>query len=162
MNGTDSVPRCEECPYADEQGTCYKLDEMHSEALELLKVYKELTDMIARAFDEAWIDFYPRDGKQGGAFCAGVECLGESRILTNFDGQFGDVVTLAHELGHAFHNQCIQGHRPLNNDYSMPVAETASTFNECVLMAAAIKSAKSDEERLALIESQLQDATQII
>ena len=123
---------------------------------------QELTDMIARAFDNAWIDFYPRDGKQGGAFCAGVECLRESRILTNFDGQFGDVVTLAHELGHAFHNQCIQEHRPLNKDYSMPVAETASTFNECVLMAAAIKNAKSDDERLALIESQLQDATQII
>ncbi len=123
---------------------------------------QELADMIARAFDEAWIDFYPRDGKSGGAFCAGVECLGESRILTNFDGQFGDVVTLAHELGHAFHNQCINDHRPLNKDYSMPVAETASTFNECVLMAAAIADAKSDDERLALIESQLQDATQII
>ena len=123
---------------------------------------QELADMIARAFDEAWIDFYPRDGKSGGAFCAGVECLGESRILTNFDGQFGDVVTLAHELGHAFHNQCINDHRPLNKDYSMPVAETASTFNECVLMAAAIENAQSDEERMVLIESQLQDATQII
>ena len=123
---------------------------------------QELADMIARAFDDAWIDFYPRDGKQGGAFCAGVECLGESRILTNFDGQFGDVVTLAHELGHAFHNQCIQGHRPLTQDYSMPVAETASTFNECVLMAAAIKNAANADERMALIESQLQDATQII
>ena len=123
---------------------------------------QELADMIARAFDNAWIDFYPRDGKQGGAFCAGIECLGESRILANFDGQFGDVVTLAHELGHAFHNQCIREHRPLNKDYSMPVAETASTFNECVLMAAAISNAKSDDERLALIESQLQDATQII
>ena len=123
---------------------------------------QELADMIARAFDEAWIDFYPRDGKSGGAFCAGVECLGESRILTNFDGQFGDVVTLAHELGHAFHNQCIADHRPLNKDYSMPVAETASTFNECVLMAAAIEKAADKAEKLALIESQLQDATQII
>jgi len=122
----------------------------------------ELAQMVARAFDEAWIDFYPRDGKTGGAFCAGVECLGQSRILTNFDGSFSDVVTLAHELGHAFHNQCIADHRPLNRDYSMPVAETASTFNECVVMAAAIKGAKDDQERLALIESQLQDATQII
>ena len=122
----------------------------------------ELADMVARAFDEAWIDFYPRDGKAGGAFCAGAECLNESRILTNFDGQFTDVVTLAHELGHAFHNQCIQDHRPLNKDYSMPVAETASTFNECVVMAAAIRDAKDDDERMALIESQLQDATQII
>ena len=123
---------------------------------------QELADMVATAFDDAWIDFYPRDGKAGGAFCAGVQCLGESRILTNFDGTFSDVVTLAHELGHAFHNQCIRDHRPLNMDYSMPVAETASTFNECVVMAAAIQNAASKDEQLALIESQLQDATQII
>ena len=122
----------------------------------------ELTAMVARAFDEAWIDFYPRDGKRGGAFCAGVRQLGESRILTNFDGTFSDVVTLAHELGHAFHNQCIETHRPLNQDYSMPVAETASTFNECVVMNAAIAAATDKAEKLALIESQLQGATQII
>ena len=123
---------------------------------------KELSDMVARAFDEAWIDFYPRDGKAGGAFCADVGCLKQSRILTNFDGMFGDVVTLAHELGHAFHNQCIQNHRPLNHDYSMPLAETASTFNECVVMASAIEKAADKDEKIALIESQLQDATQII
>ena len=123
---------------------------------------KELSDMVARAFDEAWIDFYPRDGKAGGAFCADVDCLKQSRILTNFDGMFGDVVTLAHELGHAFHNQCIQNHRPLNHDYSMPLAETASTFNECVVMASAIEKAADKDEKIALIESQLQDATQII
>ena len=122
----------------------------------------ELADMVARAFDNAWIDFYPRDGKAGGAFCAGVACLNESRILTNFDGSFSDVVTLAHELGHAFHNQCISDHRPLNRDYSMPVAETASTFNECVVMASAIAGAADREEKVALIESQLQDVTQII
>ena len=123
---------------------------------------QELSDMVAKAFDEAWIDFYPRDGKAGGAFCSGVECLGESRILTNFDGMFGDVVTLAHELGHAFHNQCIREHRPLNHGYSMPLAETASTFNECVVMASAIEKAADKDEKIALIESQLQDATQTI
>ena len=122
----------------------------------------ELSGMVATAFDNAWIDFYPRDGKAGGAFCAGVECLGESRILTNFDGMFGDVVTLAHELGHAFHNQCIKDHRPLNQDYSMPLAETASTFNECVVMASAISKAADKDEKIALIESQLQDITQVI
>ncbi|MBQ7331212.1 MAG: M3 family oligoendopeptidase [Oscillospiraceae bacterium] len=122
----------------------------------------EMTAMVKRAFDEAWIDFYPRDGKRGGAFCADVEKLNESRILTNFDGTFSDVVTLAHELGHAFHSQCVSSHRPLNKDYSMPVAETASTFNECVVMNAAIAAANDKQEKLALIESQLQDATQII
>ena len=122
----------------------------------------ELAQMVRRAFDDAWIDFYPRDGKTGGAFCADVACIGESRILTNFDSSFSDIVTLAHELGHAFHNQCIRDHRPLNHDYSMPVAETASIFNECVVMAAAIARAEEKQEKLALIESQLQDATQII
>ncbi len=123
---------------------------------------QELADMVAEAFDNEWIDFYPRDGKSGGAFCAGVRAIGQSRILTNFDGMFSDVVTLAHELGHAFHNQCIRDHRSLNQDYSMPLAETASTFNECVVMAAAIRDARDNNEKLALIESQLQDATQII
>ena len=118
--------------------------------------------MIADAFDQEWIDFFPREGKAGGAFCAGVEAIGQSRILTNYDGAFGDVVTLAHELGHAWHNECIKDHRVLNHDYSMPLAETASTFNECVVMASAIKKAADDQEKLALIESQLQDATQII
>ena len=143
--------------------TKYTTQEARDLLVKLFSTFdSELAEMVARAFDEAWIDFYPRDGKSGGAFCAGADCLQESRILTNFDGQFGDVVTLAHELGHAFHNQCIRDHRPLNKDYSMPVAETASTFNECVVMAAAISGAENDDERLALIESQLQDATQII
>lgn len=123
---------------------------------------KDLHDMVERAFDEAWIDFYPRDGKVGGAFCAGVECLKQSRILTNFDGSFSDIVTLAHELGHAFHNLNLQDQRIMNQDYPMPLAETASTFNECVIMNAAISAATDKNEKLALIESQLSDATQII
>lgn len=122
----------------------------------------ELSDMVANAFDNAWIDFYPRPGKTGGAFCEGIPSLEESRILTNFTGTFSDVVVLAHELGHAFHNHCLKGHRPLNRDYSMPVAETASTFNECVVMNKAIKNAADDAEKLALLESQLRDVTQII
>lgn len=126
------------------------------------KFDKELHDMVEAAFDNAWIDFFPRDGKVGGAFCAGVECLNESRILTNFDGSFSDIVTLAHELGHAFHNLTLQDQRPLNKDYSMPVAETASTFNECVVMDTAIAAATDKNEKLALIESQRMDATQII
>ena len=132
----------------------------------LVKVFEgfdtDLAGMIRTAFDKDWIDFYPRDGKSGGAFCAEVAALGESRILTNFDGTFSSVVTLAHELGHAFHNLCILPHRTLNHNYSMPVAETASTFNECVVMASAIREAADDQERIALIEAQLQDTTQII
>lgn len=122
----------------------------------------EESEMIRRAFDEAWIDFYPHDGKVGGAFCASLHSLGESRILTNYDGGLGDVVTLAHELGHAFHNHCLRENSVLNVGISMPVAETASTFNELVAMNAAISAEKNPVARRALIESQLCDATQII
>ena len=123
----------------------------------------ELAEMVGRAFDEAWIDFYPHDGKRGGAFCSGLlPGLGQSRILTNFGGTFSDVITLAHELGHAFHNNCIKDHLPLNQEYSMPLAETASTFNECVINNAALASAADDSERLTILESSLQDVTQII
>lgn len=121
----------------------------------------DLANMVTEAYDNAWIDFLPHAGKVGGAFCQNLPYIKESRILTNFDGALGDVVTLAHELGHAYHGLNIQDHLPLNTDYSMPVAETASTFNEIVILNAAINDATGDE-KLSLIESQLQDATQII
>ncbi len=121
----------------------------------------DLADMVEEAFDNEWIDFYPRKGKVGGAFCENMPFVKQSRILTNFTGSLSDVVTLAHELGHAYHGLNIQEHQPLNVDYSMPVAETASTFNEALIMEAAIQDA-SGREKLALIESQLQDVTQII
>ena len=123
---------------------------------------QEETDMIARAFDEQWIDFYPHDGKVGGAFCAGLPNAKQSRILTNYGGSLGDIITLAHELGHAFHNHCLNDNSLLNRDYSMPVAETASTFNEVVAMNAAIANEEDPIAKRALIENQLQDATQII
>ena len=122
----------------------------------------QLHDMVERAFDEAWIDFYPRNGKVGGAFDCGVPSARQSRVLTNFDGAFGDIVTLAHELGHAFHDQQVFTHPLICQEYSMPVAETASTFNEVLTVTAAIQAAESKDEKLALIESQLQDVTQII
>ena len=144
-------------------GKTYTLEEARDVLVELFTPFDgELARMIQTAFDDEWIDFYPRDGKSGGAFCETVECIGESRILTNYDGTFSDVDTLAHELGHAFHNQCVRSHLPLNKNYSMPVAETASIFNECVVMAAAIDRVESAGEKLALLESQLQAVTQII
>ena len=121
----------------------------------------DLADLTIEAFDNNWIDFLPRSGKVGGAFCSNLPYIKESRILTNFNGSLSDVVTLAHELGHAYHGLHIQDHLPLNTDYSMPVAETASNFNETLIMNAAINEAKGNE-KLTLLESQLQDTTQII
>lgn len=121
----------------------------------------DLAEMVDLAFKEEWIDFFPRAGKVGGAFCSNLPFVGQSRILTNFSGSFGSVVTLAHELGHAYHGQQIQSHRPLNTGYTMPVAETASNFNELIIVNDAISKAKG-EEKIQLIESQIQDSTQII
>ena len=126
------------------------------------KFDSDLHDMVKGAFENEWIDFFPREGKVGGAFDCGVPSAKESRVLTNFDGSFSDVVTLAHELGHSVHDRQVFAHSVLNQDYSMPVAETASTFNEVLVMETAIASATDKEEKLALIESQLMDACQII
>ena len=126
------------------------------------KFDSELHDMVKTAFDEEWIDFYPREGKVGGAFDCGVPSAKQSRVLTNFGGAFGDIVTLAHELGHSFHDRQVFNNALLNQEYSMPVAETASTFNEVLVVSTAIAESADREEKLALLESQLQDATQII
>ena len=126
------------------------------------KFDSELHDMVKEAFDNSWIDFFPREGKVGGAFDCAVHCAGQSRVLTNFDGSFSDIVTLAHELGHSFHDRQVYKNAPLNRDYSMPVAETASTFNEVLVMNTAIAECEDKDTKIALIESQLMDATQII
>ena len=126
------------------------------------KFDSELHDMVKDAFDNAWIDFFPREGKVGGAFDCAVHCAGQSRVLTNFDGSFSDIVTLAHELGHSFHDRQVYKNSPLNREYSMPVAETASTFNEVLVMNTAISECTDRDTKIALIESQLMDATQII
>lgn len=122
----------------------------------------QLHDMAERAFNEAWIDFYPRTGKVGGAFDCGVPAIGQSRVLTNFSGSFSDVVTLAHELGHAFHDQQVFPHPAMVQEYTMPVAETASTFNEVLVGSTALAMASDAETELGLLEYQLSDATQII
>ena len=140
----------------------FTVEESKDYLIENFKTFSaDLAEMTEEFFDKHYIDFYPRKGKVGGAFCANLPMIKQSRVLTNFTSSLSDVVTLAHELGHAYHGLHIENHRPLNQDYSMPVAETASTFNENIIMNTAIKEA-SDEEKIALIESQLQDTTQII
>lgn len=141
----------------------YTVEEARDYLLGIFKGFdSELHDMVKCAFDNGWIDFFSREGKVGGAFDCGVPSAKESRVLTNFDGSFSDVVTLAHELGHSFHDRQVFNHSILNQEYSMPVAETASTFNEVLVMNEAIKNAKDREEKIALIESELMDACQII
>ena len=149
-------------PMGNADSTTFTVEEAHHYLVEHFNSFApDLAEMVDRAFKEEWIDFYPRNGKVGGAFCANMPFVNQSRILTNFSGSFGSVVTLAHELGHAYHGQQIQDHRPMNTGYTMPVAETASNFNELIIVNDAIAKAEG-EEKIQLIESQIQDVTQII
>ena len=121
----------------------------------------EMSDMMDRAFKEEWIDFLPRAGKSGGAFCYGLTWFGEARILTNFNGNFGALNTLAHELGHAFHSMQTKNNRPLNRINTLPVSETASNFNELFLMNDAINNAEGND-RIVLIDKFITDSLMIL
>ncbi len=144
------------------QSRTYTLEEAHDLLLqEMGKFTPKMADFMDHAFQAGWIDVYPRPGKSGGAFCAGVHCFDRSLVLTNFQGSFSDVSTLAHELGHAWHNRCMAGLPYLMIDAPMPLAETASIFNETML-SYQVLSACSPEEELHLLENGLMEATQTV
>ena len=116
--------------------------------------------MAERAFRDRWIDAEPRDGKRGGAFCAWVRA-DESRILANFQPAYSGMGTLAHELGHAYHNLARANRTYIQRETPMTLAETASNFCEIMMRDAALASAPPAEE-LAIIEASLQDACQVV
>jgi pepF/M3 family oligoendopeptidase len=117
----------------------------------------ELSSMAEYAFDHNWIDAEQRVGKRGGAFCMSVPGVKESRILCNFDGTLDQVSTIAHELGHAFHNYCMfkAGKTPLQRNTPMTLAETASIMCETIIVEAALAEAGSRDEELAILETSL-------
>jgi pepF/M3 family oligoendopeptidase len=121
-----------------------------------------LVSFTQRAFDQNWIDAEPRDGKRGGAFCMGVPGVDESRILCNFDGSLGQVSTLAHELGHAYHNECQVGKAILQRSTPMTLAETASIFNETIIVDALLAETTDPEEEVSILEEFLGGAAQVI
>ena len=120
-----------------------------------------LANFAQKAMNNNWIDVMPKEGKVGGAFCAGIHYLGESRILLNYGNSFSDVVTMAHELGHGFHGECLKDESVLNTECPMPIAETASTFCETIVKKAAIKEADKITA-LAILESEISDCNQVI
>lgn len=114
-----------------------------------------------RAFESGWIDAESRSGKVSGAYCTDMPLAKETRVLANFDGSFNTVTTVAHELGHAFHSDLVMDLPPLQQDYPMTLAETASIFAETIVFNDVLAKA-SPEEKLGLIEVHLQDGCQIL
>ncbi len=113
------------------------------------------------AFERRWIHARPQEGKTGGAYCINLPLAKEPRIFSNFDGSFGEVKTLAHELGHGWHYWLLRHKPQVWRDYPMTLAETASIFAETILQDAALKSA-TGPQTLFMLEQSLQDSTQVI
>jgi len=131
----------------------------------VLKEYKSFSqDMYAfakNAFDSGWIDAEIRSGKVGGAYDEDFPKGHQSRILTNFTGTFSDIITLAHELGHAYHFSCMKGKPALFFDYPMTLAETASTFAETIVKQDMIQQAEGSD-KIKIIDLDLQDTSQVL
>jgi len=120
----------------------------------------KLADFAARTFRERWTDAEPRPGKRDGAYCMSVRG-DESRILMNFKPSFGSVSTLAHELGHAYHNVCLSTRTPMQRATPMTLAETASIFCETIIRQAVLKNG-APADQLAVLEASLQGSSQVV
>jgi oligoendopeptidase F len=122
--------------------------------------YPALRDFAQQSFERHWIDYHPRSGKRPGGFCSTSKLIGESRVFMTYNGALGDVSTLAHELGHAFHALILREARLWACRYPMTLAETASTFAEQLMIDAVLESPDArPEDRAAMLDSRMQDAS---
>lgn len=145
-----------------ESNLTYTLEEARDYIVSNFKSFSpELSDYVKNAFDNKWLDTDVYPGKSGGAFCANIHPIKQSRILANFDGSFKNVTTLAHELGHGYHGHCLTEESILNSTYPMPLAETASIFAETILVKDALERA-SKEEGFAILENEITQAAQVV
>ena len=117
-------------------------------------------EFAANAFDNNWIDPFPRAGKTGGAYDIYMPKIKESRVFANFDGTYDGVSTFAHELGHAWHDHVVSVKPALLRSYPMTLAETASIFSEFIVFKGAVEQA-TEEQKVAIIEQFVQGACQV-
>jgi len=126
------------------------------------KVSPRMAQLAGKAFEDRWIESEDRPGKRMGGFCTNFPDKSQSRIFVTFSGTLSNTATVAHELGHAYHQHVMNDLAPFNQQYAMNVAETASTFAEMVVADAALNSARSPEEKLVLLEDKLHRAVTLL
>lgn len=117
---------------------------------------KRIGDIVKSFFDERRIDLYPRPGKVAGAYCIYSSTKLPAYVLTNFNGDMYDVMTLAHELGHGLHGTLSQKQTYFNHDAPLTLAELASVFGE-FLVFDYLKSKLTGEEKITLLASKIED-----
>ncbi|MGB7290795.1 MAG: M3 family oligoendopeptidase [Thermodesulfobacteriota bacterium] len=115
------------------------------------KTYPKIGEFVQMVFDSNWVEWEPRSGKRPGGFCTGSLLNNESRIFMTFNDSIGDVMTLAHEAGHAFHSHVMRDLRPYARNYPMTLAESASTFGEMILTNALLEDPSISQELKALM-----------
>lgn len=121
--------------------------------------YPDLAHFAERALERRWIDHRPRAGKRPGGFCSTSRWVGESRIFLTYGDTLGDLFTLAHELGHAFHGSLMRDLRAWASRYPMTLAETASTFAEQLVVDAVLADpGASPGARATILDSRMQDS----
>src|SRR5688500_11772534 len=114
--------------------------------------------VVHRAFKERWLDWHPTEGKRSGAYSNGGAYDVHPYMLLNYLGQYNDVSTLAHELGHTMHSYYANKTQPFQTaDYATFVAEVASTFNEALLIDHMLKQIKDKPTRLSLVGNYLEN-----
>lgn len=131
----------------------YSYEDAQKIIKDVLKVFgKEYSSYVDKAFSEHWIDVMPNKGKTGGAFSGGGYDT-NPYILTNFQEEFNDVSTLIHEIGHSIHSYYSRNNNPyVYSQYSIVVAEVASTVNELLLARYIIDNSKDIEEKLYVMD----------
>lgn len=140
----------------------WTFDEARTYVIERYRSFSEdMGNFAEKAFRENWIDAQVRPGKVGGAYDEDFAIGHQSRIMTNFTGTFSDIVTLAHEIGHAYHFSCLKGKSVSFFSYPMTLAETASTFAETIVKQDILKKC-SEAEKLQILDMDLQDVSQVL
>lgn len=110
------------------------------------------------ARDNRWVEGEDRPGKSGGGYCTDLPLNKETRIFMTYGDTYGDLSTLAHELGHSYHSFVLRDRPYLATQYPMNLAETASTFNELIVIDAALRHASDRDEKLMLLDQKMQQA----
>jgi oligoendopeptidase F len=139
--------------------TVYAYDEAARMIVEQFRQFSpEMADFAEQAFRNRWIEAENRPGKRTGGFCTPFPRSRQTRIFMTFSGTADNVMTLAHELGHAWHQRVMADLPSLAQKYAMNVAETASTFAEWLMTDAALHRAGSREEKARILDNRLQRA----
>lgn len=138
----------------------YEVPEAQKHILASLKpLGEDYVEVVDRAFNERWIDMYPNEGKRSGAYSNGSGYDVHPYILMNYNGEYNDVSTLTHELGHTMHSYLTnQKQHFANSNYSIFVAEVASTVNEALLNDYLLNQIEDDQIRLAILGNYLEGA----